>query len=938
MAMLKEYFDYYNEYNKKYSNLVILIQVGSFYEMYATKKQGYPLQKIADICNVMLTKKRSRNDKPVDELPDMLGFPLCSTYKFLKILNDNNYTIMLIDQEENKKNTKRYIKDIISPGTFIDNVQTDTNYILSIYIEEEKQLHSVNNLICIGLTLIDITLGSSIIHEIISNNNDSKIAIDQTLKFINSYNPREIIVYFNKQSYSKLDKNLIISYFELYNKIYQYYEEIDKNMLKVSYQIELLNTVFKKKNNMLNIIEYLELDKYVYARISLVLILDYIYKLNANLINNIKYPEDYQHKSYLNLGNNSIYHLNVCNNNNSNKSLFDIINCMSTALGRRYLKQELTFPKIDSEIITKRYKLIESIIRTKSVDILQKILNDVCDIERLHRKMSLRLLLPSEFFNLHTNYLRITELFKTIKKLKLNFDIIDITEYINDYSQYFEFNVNNNNNYFKKHKFKEIDTLQEQIDILKIELNNITNKINTIVDGNYDHFNDKKQTSVKLEYNDRDYHYISLSRKKADEFKKKNTTYENVYYNHNKSYTKITFPKLSEKSHKLVKLEKLMENKLNDTFLVITDELYNKYNIIQNNLSSIISFIDFIVCGAKIAIKYSYHMPQIKNSDKSFFSAKNLRHPIIEQINKDTKYYPHDITLGLDNYGILLYGVNSAGKSSLMKSIGLNIILAQIGYYVAATEFIYNPYLNLFSRIGNNDNIYKNQSSFTLEMYELQSILKRSGQHTLVLADELASSTEVKSGNIIILTMIEMLLKSKTNFISATHFHEIYNYSRFKQFNKIKINHISVEYDTQNDKLIYSRKLLEGPGSTSYGLVIAKFIIHDPEFNKITSEIQSEIYQDNHLVNVKHSKYNSNLYVTKCTVCGLIPKQNETPLETHHIKEQHLANNNNIIDDFHKNNKHNLVVLCSKCHDAIDKKLVVTGYNYTSNGIELVYK
>ena len=68
--------------------------------------------------------------------------------------------------------------------------------------------------------------------------------------------------------------------------------------------------------------------------------------------------------------------------------------------------------------------------------------------------------------------------------------------------------------------------------------------------------------------------------------------------------------------------------------------------------------------------------------------------------------------------GILLFGTNAAGKSSLMKSIGLNIIMAQAGMFVAAESLTYKPYP--FSRIQNNDNnIFKGESSFAVEMAEV---------------------------------------------------------------------------------------------------------------------------------------------------------------------------------------------------------------------------
>ena len=78
----------------------------------------------------------------------------------------------------------------------------------------------------------------------------------------------------------------------------------------------------------------------------------------------------------------------------------------------------------------------------------------------------------------------------------------------------------------------------------------------------------------------------------------------------------------------------------------------------------------------------------------------------------------------------MLYGVNAGGKSSLMKSVGLNVIMAQAGMFVAADDFYYNPYHSIFTRIGNQDNIFKSQSTFEVEMSELRNIIK--GQIVIV--------------------------------------------------------------------------------------------------------------------------------------------------------------------------------------------------------------
>ena len=140
-----------------------------------------------------------------------------------------------------------------------------------------------------------------------------------------------------------------------------------------------------------------------------------------------------------------------------------------------------------------------------------------------------------------------------------------------------------------------------------------------------------------------------------------------------------------------------------------------------------------------------YVIKETENS-ASYICAKTLRHPIIEIINSRVKYVPNDIHLGDDakESGLLLFGMNSSGKSSFMKAVGLNIIMAQAGMFVASSNFIYKPYKYLFTRIRNNDNLYAGLSSFEVEMKEFKVILKYANEESIILGDELCSGTETQ--------------------------------------------------------------------------------------------------------------------------------------------------------------------------------------------------
>ena len=165
--------------------------------------------------------------------------------------------------------------------------------------------------------------------------------------------------------------------------------------------------------------------------------------------------------------------------------------------------------------------------------------------------------------------------------------------------------------------------------------------------------------------------------------------------------------------------------------------------------------------------------------------------------------------------------------------------MAQAGFFVAASSFKYSPYKYLFTRINNNDNIFKGESSFAVEMNELRSIHKRSGNQSLVLGDELCSGTESVSALSIFAATVELLVKKNTSFIFATHLHELCKLDVITQLHdKIKLFHLRVIYDKQKGKLIYNRKLEEGSGNAIYGLEVCKSMDMDTEFIASANSIE----------------------------------------------------------------------------------------------------
>jgi DNA mismatch repair protein MutS len=266
-------------------------------------------------------------------------------------------------------------------------------------------------------------------------------------------------------------------------------------------------------------------------------------------------------------------------------------------------------------------------------------------------------------------------------------------------------------------------------------------------------------------------------------------------------------------------------------------------------------------------------------------------------------------------HGLLLYGVNASGKSSLMKAVGIAVLLAQLGCGVPALSMTFTPYKKIATRILNQDNLWAGLSSFAVEMTELSTILSLADQHTLVLGDELCAGTESISATAIVAAGIAHLNTCRSSFILATHLHDLNKLPIVTGAAGLQIAHLKVHYDAARDVLIYDRTLSPGPGAANYGLSVAKALHMPPSVLEAAYACRRLLTGDTHMDEPTKSAapYNAAVLRRKCAVC-------ETPitrdLEVHHIQDQVYAKNETNADGTALHGLRNLVVVCRTCHDA----------------------
>lgn len=321
---------------------------------------------------------------------------------------------------------------------------------------------------------------------------------------------------------------------------------------------------------------------------------------------------------------------------------------------------------------------------------------------------------------------------------------------------------------------------------------------------------------------------------------------------------------------------------------------------------------------------------------KPFVDAVSLRHCLIEHFQTNELYVSNNVKLGkdIDINGFLLYGTNAVGKTSLIKALGIAVIMAQSGLYVPCKSFTYKPYNMLFTRILGNDNIFKGLSTFEVEMYELKSILKQSSSHTLILGDELCSGTESDSAISIFVAGLEHLHHANSSFIFATHFHEIVDFPDILNLKRMVMKHLTVIYNKTIDKLVYDRILKDGPGESMYGLEVCKSLKLPDEFLTRAHEIRRKYTSSQQLLSCKGSRYNNDKLKTTCEIC-----KNEASNEIHHLLQQKDADSNGFnVDGTRMNHKGNLTAVCKQCHDKIHRDNLQFEKKRTSDGYGLIIK
>ena len=998
MTLYDDYFQETVKYRKIYGpKTLVLIQVGSFYEIYALKDPsgGIHFTCIEDVCKIcgfrMSLGRDSKLSKETYSLINpnnkvagpfviiMAGCPVPQFDKYINLLKDNGYTIPLFVQDNNSKNTTRSLNCIYSAGTMIDSGETTlSNNIMCVWVSQYKQrCHPKSDMIMVGVSVVNSSTGSSSIYEFNTEYLDFPTTYDELERFNSIYNPCETLIIGNL---SECSLQKILTYANVSSKVVhikpigQCNDDSIEKCEKQTFQDEIIGQIYeyKEKQETIDILGHHSL-----AFQSFCYLLDFLMKHNTNLVKNINVPSYEEDTDKLLLANHTLKQLNIINDGNhtgSASSICDLLNRCSTKMGKRKMNEVIMRPCTNIDFLRKEYSITDYILSNMDeLSFIKSHLEKISDIEYQYRKIINNKLTPKDVISLYDNIIIASSLFDELKREQSNSCIIEhvfgdieydsftsatkeVAEYIKrviNFDKITEIDDDTTRNYINKGYRGDLDDRER----IFIESND---KMNCILKFLNESLKEKEKTKtgakepIKMHVTaglDVTFECtrkrgsvlkLALSHKTSPQILSYKSSYDGIdktfslsldlitYNNSGKDKTHITSNEISTISNEYSNTRHILHTLIGQVFNTFIDEL-KKFNVQFFNIVKIITNMDISYTKAFVARKYNYSKPEISNNNdgKAFINISKMRHALIEHIQKNDKYVPNDINIGVDEKGILLYGTNAVGKTSLIRAVGISVILAQSGFFVPCESMTFFPYHKIFTRIIGNDNLFKGLSTFAVEIIELRNIINNTDENSLILGDELCSGTETESAISIFVTGLEHFTKKASSFIFATHMHEIVDKPEVTALTNVVFKHMKVHYDNEKKVLVYDRLLQEGSGERMYGLEVCKSLNMKQEFLERAHELRRSYFPIERSVSeAKQSRYNKDKLIVMCEICN-----KRDAVDTHHLEYQCDADSNGYLPDGgHKNHKSNLCAVCKICHDKIHADNLVLIKKLTTEG------
>ncbi len=275
-------------------------------------------------------------------------------------------------------------------------------------------------------------------------------------------------------------------------------------------------------------------------------------------------------------------------------------------------------------------------------------------------------------------------------------------------------------------------------------------------------------------------------------------------------------PELKEYEAKVLGAEDRIATREGELFAALRSRIGAAVGRIQET-AALLARLDALASLAEVANTEGWVRPELHPGLELVL--EESRHPVIERMMPREQFVPNDVRFDESARMLLVTGPNMAGKSTILRQIGVSVLLAQLGSFVPARRARVGVVDRLFTRVGASDNLARGQSTFMVEMSETSAILHNATERSLVLLDEIGRGTSTYDGVAIAWAVTEHLhdrVGCRTMF--ATHYHELMQLPEKLQHAR----NLNVAVRETAQGIVFLHRLEAGGTDRSYGIHVAE--------------------------------------------------------------------------------------------------------------------
>ncbi|MEP6618110.1 MAG: DNA mismatch repair protein MutS [bacterium] len=770
----------YREIKARHQSAILFFRMGDFYEMFFEDAET-----AARVLGLTLT---SRNNGGAAEVP-LAGVPVKAGPEYLRRLVQHGYRVAICEQVEDPKVAKgivrREVVETISPGVAFADELLDgarNNFVVAISVAP----HGVAGIAAADVSTGEFRLSVTPLAEI-----DTALA---------RFSPREVVMPRGAEALPRtgaLDGVLVTE-----REAWEFDESMARDDLARHFDVRGLDGLGLEHDDGAAIgaagalLRYLkemqpagvpQLARPTIERAGGVMPLDEMTRRNLELVESLRGTD-------------------------TSGTLLAVLDRTMTPMGTRLLRQWLLAPLIHRERIDQRLDAVNALVNDAGArDALRSALDGVRDIERLGSKAAAGRATPRELAALGTSLGRLPDVESAAARLN-NAGVVGSLMTQWDACADMAASV--------RATLVERPPLQLGDDAtIAVGIDTDLDDLRALRDGGKDAIaaiqtEERARTgipSLKVGFNRVFGYFIEVT----------NANKGSIPPDYQRRQTltgaeRFVTPALKEYEEKVLTAADRIETRERELFEALRASVGREILRMQC-VARIIAELDVLASLADVAAREGYVRPVL--TDGFDLEIESGRHPVVERMMPRDKFIPNDVRLVEEARLVILTGPNMAGKSTILRQVGLIVLMAQTGSFVPASAATIGVCDRVFTRVGASDNLVRGQSTFMVEMAETSAILHSATRSSLVLLDEIGRGTSTYDGVSIAWAVSEHLHeRTGCKTIFATHYHELVQLAD----ELVAVRNYNVGVREVGDQILFLHRLQPGGADRSYGIEVGR--------------------------------------------------------------------------------------------------------------------